>query len=250
MRKIDELHETAEIFHTCVACEMNFPYAVPCCMSYLRTNHKSQITNQQAIDVNFLFSFSLSLSLSHTHALSLSLCFFTATPASNSGPLQGTVNVITIITTSSSSSSSDSSNSNSSNNNTNNINNNNNSSNTDNHSQICCESTLSPVAGVAGAEGAGVCRDGGGGANEATTDHSFVAIPLLERRRRSRSHSRCHIAPLAPIICIPAHPDDLTQLSRSVSCFVRFRRSCTKCELHPAAIGPIPLIISLYFHAH
>ncbi|KAH8328720.1 hypothetical protein KR074_011970 [Drosophila pseudoananassae] len=63
---------------------------------------------------------------------------------------------------------------------------------------------------------------------------NFVAIPLLERRRRSRtrsrSHSRCLIAPLAPIICLPngSHPEDLAQLSRSRSCFLRFRRTFVK----------------------
>ncbi|KAM8719020.1 hypothetical protein ACLKA7_011684 [Drosophila subpalustris] len=102
-------------------------------------------------------------------------------------------------------------------------NNNNNNSENCNSSIILSESqrTLSPGS-----------RDGeGAGAVVGTSvDHSFVAIPLLERRRRSRSHSRCHIAPLAPIICIQtgAHPEDLTQLSRSVSCFVRFRRSFAK----------------------
>ncbi|XP_044316841.1 WW domain-containing protein A-like [Drosophila rhopaloa] len=61
---------------------------------------------------------------------------------------------------------------------------------------------------------------------------NFVAIPLLERRRRSRSHSRshCRIAPLAPIICIQngSHPEDLVRLSRSRSCFLRFRRTFAK----------------------
>ncbi|KAH8273306.1 hypothetical protein KR018_010380, partial [Drosophila ironensis] len=63
---------------------------------------------------------------------------------------------------------------------------------------------------------------------------NFVAIPLLERRRRSRSrsrsHSRCLIAPLAPIICIPngSHPEDLAQLSRSRSCFLRVRNTFAK----------------------
>ncbi|KAH8416566.1 hypothetical protein KR222_009457, partial [Zaprionus bogoriensis] len=123
-----------------------------------------------------------------------------------------TVNVITIITSSSGSNSN-----NNNNNNSNSINNNNNNNESRNNlSLIECESTLAP--GGAGAQPV---------AGE-SVDHSFVAIPLLERRRRSRSHSRCHIAPLAPIICIPTHPEDLTQLSRSVSCFVRFRRSFAK----------------------
>ncbi|EDX01996.1 uncharacterized protein Dyak_GE17307 [Drosophila yakuba] len=61
---------------------------------------------------------------------------------------------------------------------------------------------------------------------------NFVAIPLLERRRRSRSHSRshCRIAPLAPIICIQngSHPEELVRLSRSRSCFLRIRRTFIK----------------------
>ncbi|KAI8034877.1 hypothetical protein M5D96_012393 [Drosophila gunungcola] len=61
---------------------------------------------------------------------------------------------------------------------------------------------------------------------------NFVAIPLLERRRRSRSHSRshCRIAPLAPIICIQngSHPEELVRLSRSRSCFLRIRRTFAK----------------------
>ncbi|KAH8295544.1 hypothetical protein KR044_004905, partial [Drosophila immigrans] len=124
------------------------------------------------------------------------------------------VNVITILS---------SSNNNNNNNNSAVTNNNNNNNNSINNSDNCSiirsgESTLSP-------EGAAQVAAGGAGG-----DCSFVAIPLLERRRRSRSHSRCHIAPLAPIICIQngAHPEDLTQLSRSVSCFVRFRRSFAK----------------------
>ncbi|XP_041451465.1 GATA zinc finger domain-containing protein 15-like [Drosophila obscura] len=58
----------------------------------------------------------------------------------------------------------------------------------------------------------------------------FVTIPLLERRRRSRSHSHCRIAPLAPIICIQngSHPEELVQLSRSRSCFLRVRKSFAK----------------------
>jgi len=63
---------------------------------------------------------------------------------------------------------------------------------------------------------------------------NFVAIPLLERRRRSRSHSRshCRIAPLAPIICIQngSHPEDLVRLSRSRSCLLRVRRTFAKRE--------------------
>ncbi|KAH8362375.1 hypothetical protein KR200_000274, partial [Drosophila serrata] len=61
---------------------------------------------------------------------------------------------------------------------------------------------------------------------------NFVTIPLLERRRRSRSHSRshCRIAPLAPIICLQngSHPEDLAHLSRSRSCFLRVRKTVTK----------------------
>ncbi|KAH8386474.1 hypothetical protein KR093_000777, partial [Drosophila rubida] len=123
------------------------------------------------------------------------------------------VNVITIL------SASNNSNNNNSNNNYSNGNGSSNNLSGNNNGDNCnSQQTLSPetAAGVAATQAAG--------------DHSFVAIPLLERRRRSRSHSRCHIAPLAPIICIQngAHPEDLTQLSRSVSCFVRFRRSFAK----------------------
>ncbi|EDV46073.1 uncharacterized protein Dere_GG18866 [Drosophila erecta] len=61
---------------------------------------------------------------------------------------------------------------------------------------------------------------------------NFVAIPLLERRRRSRSHSRshCRIAPLPPIICIQngSQPEELVRLSRSRSCFLRIRRTFIK----------------------
>ncbi|XP_017851884.1 Kv channel-interacting protein 4 isoform X2 [Drosophila busckii] len=119
---------------------------------------------------------------------------------SNLNAAQRSVNVITII-------SNNNNNSNYSNNNNNNNNNNN--------------------AGAA--------------TNEAATSsvqQNFVAIPLLERRRRSRCHS---ITPLAPIICIQSgsgntvacslnNPsEELTQLdSRSVSCFLRLRRCCAK----------------------
>ncbi|XP_030566007.1 uncharacterized protein LOC115766280 [Drosophila novamexicana] len=134
------------------------------------------------------------------------------TAATNSSPLQGTVNVITIISYNSSNNNNSSSNSNNNNNNSSNNHNNN-----DNGSIIPGDSTLPPV-------------EAGGATEGAQVEHSFVAIPLLERRRRSRSHSRCRITPLAPIHCIQngAHPEDLTQLSRSASCFVRFSRSFVK----------------------
>ncbi|XP_051862516.1 serine/threonine-protein kinase phg2-like [Drosophila albomicans] len=139
----------------------------------------------------------------------------------NPSPLQGSVNVITILSTSN-----NNSNNNNNNNNNSALTNNNSNSNINNNSDNCnIIPSESPEAAAAGA-----AAGGGGGGGAAAGEHSFVAIPLLERRRRSRSHSRCHIAPLAPIICIQngAHPEDLTQLSRSVSCFVRFRRSFAK----------------------
>ncbi|XP_030079360.1 Kv channel-interacting protein 1 isoform X4 [Drosophila hydei] len=131
-------------------------------------------------------------------------------PTSNSGPLQGAVNVITIINNNNTHH-----NNNNNNNNNSNSNNNNNSSSSDNGNIIPVDTSVA----VAGASG-----------GSSTVEHSFVAIPLLERRRRSRSHSRCHITPLAPILCLQGgtHPEDLTQLSRSVSCFVRIRRSFAK----------------------
>nr|XP_032295751.1 Kv channel-interacting protein 1 isoform X6 [Drosophila virilis] len=144
------------------------------------------------------------------------------TAATNSSPLQGTVNVITIISYNSNSNGSNNNNNNNNNNSSSNSNNNNNNSsnnhnNNDNGNIIPGDSTLPPV-------------EAGGATEGAPVEHSFVAIPLLERRRRSRSHSRCRITPLAPIHCIQsgAHPEDLTQLSRSASCFVRIRRSFVK----------------------
>ncbi|XP_032593859.1 Kv channel-interacting protein 1 isoform X7 [Drosophila grimshawi] len=156
----------------------------------------------------------------------------------NANPLQGTINVIGII-----SSPNNNNNNNINNNNISNNNHNNNNNSNDNGSIIPGDLTLSTAAeaeaaaGTAAGVGAGagavgaVSGAGAGAGAVGPVDHSFVAIPLLERRRRSRSHSRCHITPLAPIICIQqggGHPEDLTQLSRSVSCFVRFRRSFAK----------------------
>ncbi|XP_017872440.1 PREDICTED: GATA zinc finger domain-containing protein 15-like [Drosophila arizonae] len=131
-------------------------------------------------------------------------------PSSNAGPLQGTVNVITII--------SNNNNNHSSNNNNNNNNSSDNSNNNNNNGNIIPVESSVGVAGASSGSG--------------TVEHSFVAIPLLERRRRSRSQSHCRITPLAPILCLSSqsgtHPEDLTQLSRSVSCFVRIRRSFAK----------------------
>ncbi|KAH8411622.1 hypothetical protein KR215_007492 [Drosophila sulfurigaster] len=150
------------------------------------------------------------------------LCLLILAATTNPSPLQGSVNVITILSTSN----------NSNNNNNTALTNNNSNSNINNNSDNCnIIPSESPEAAAASAAAAGAAGGGGGGGGGAAAgEHSFVAIPLLERRRRSRSHSRCHIAPLAPIICIQngAHPEDLTQLSRSVSCFVRFRRSFAK----------------------
>ncbi|TDG38995.1 hypothetical protein AWZ03_014583, partial [Drosophila navojoa] len=141
--------------------------------------------------------------------------------SSNAGPLQGTVNVITIINNNNNNHSNNNNNNN--NNSSDNSNNSNNSSNNNNNN-----GNIIPVESSVGVAGA----SSGSGSGSGTVEHSFVAIPLLERRRRSRSQSHCRITPLAPILCLSSqsgtHPEDLTQLSRSVSCFVRIRRSFAK----------------------
>ncbi|EDW78584.2 uncharacterized protein Dwil_GK16518 [Drosophila willistoni] len=127
----------------------------------------------------------------------------------------GMVNVVTIF--------SNNNNNNNTTDNTNNSNNNNNNNN--NNSTINIDTSSSETQTQSQIVPASPKHQ--------VEQSNFVAIPLLERRRRSRSHSRCRIAPLAPIICIQnvslhIEQQEQQQLSRYRACYHRIRRSFAK----------------------
>ncbi|BFG01255.1 Kv channel-interacting protein 1 [Drosophila madeirensis] len=141
------------------------------------------------------------------------------------------VNVITIINTNTNTNNNNNNNNDSSNstNNTNNNVNNNNFNNTNNNIEVEAELLGPGELQLQQLQQQQLLSLQQQQQHHQLSPH-FVTIPLLERRRRSRSHSRCRITPLAPIICIQngSHPEELLQLSRSRSCFLRVRKSFAK----------------------